>query len=191
MNIKGLDNTTMIDIFKLKDEKKISSLYKELYPKLSNWLRKTYQINCEEDCKEIVSRSFTILYYNGKKGKIDDLQSSVETYLFGVAKLVVLEWRREQKSKETVESKLEFELENLEQFNRVFSFEGENDSMQEKLYTAFSKLGEPCQTVLKLFYWEQNSMEAIAIKTGYKNENVAKKKKHNCIKKLKSYIEKT
>jgi len=50
------------------------------------------------------------------------------------------------------------------------------------------QLGEKCRKVLMLYYENEFSMESIAINMGYKNASVAKKKKHECMKKLENEI---
>lgn len=49
---------------------------------------------------------------------------------------------------------------------------------------ALERLGEPCRTLLLLFYWEERSMEQIAVELGYANAATAKAKKYQCKKAL-------
>jgi DNA-directed RNA polymerase specialized sigma24 family protein len=49
---------------------------------------------------------------------------------------------------------------------------------------ALTKLGEPCKTLLILFYWEEASMEQIASRLGFANAETAKSKKYQCKKAL-------
>ena len=48
-----------------------------------------------------------------------------------------------------------------------------------------NKLGEPCQQLLTLFYFNNYTMESIAETMGYKNDKVAKSQKVRCLKELK------
>jgi RNA polymerase sigma factor (sigma-70 family) len=45
---------------------------------------------------------------------------------------------------------------------------------------ALSRLGEPCKTLLTLFYWEEASMQEIAMRLGFANAETAKSKKYQC-----------
>lgn len=49
---------------------------------------------------------------------------------------------------------------------------------------ALSRLGEPCRTLLILFYWEEASMDDIAVRLGFANADTAKSKKYQCKKAL-------
>lgn len=153
-----------------------------------NWLKGTYRIGRQEDAGEIYQRSFTVLYMNTKKGKLDSIEASVETYLYGIAKFVVREWQREEQAfSENSSQELVSEKEIVD-FHEIFESAKVDDSMVRQMQKGLSELGETCQQILKLFYWKNYSMEAIAREAGYKNESVAKKKKYSCLQKLKTLM---
>lgn len=56
---------------------------------------------------------------------------------------------------------------------------------------ALAKLGEPCRTLLILFYWEEQSMEDIAIALKFANAETAKSKKYQCKKALHKLLKAT
>ena len=85
-----MEDSQIIASFKNDDRRAIEQLYDQFRPKFMNWLKGTYHIGRQEDAGEIYQRCFTVLYMNGKKGMLDTIGSSVETYLFGVAKFQVL-----------------------------------------------------------------------------------------------------
>lgn len=186
-----MDKKATISAIKNQDERIVQSVYKNFKPKFENWLKGRYKIGNPEDCSEIYQRSFTVLYFNIKKGKLNDLEASLETYLFGIGKMVLKEWWRENNNQQanlTLEA--EEGLEHVDLFTTLFEEDRVDDGLRRRLLKALNTLGEPCQTILKLFYWERNSMEAIAQKTGYKNEQGAKKKKYLCLNKLKELMKK-
>jgi len=149
-------------------------------------LKTTYSIGDQFDTREIYQRSFTVLYKNAKNGKLDQIDASVETYLFGMAKCIVKEGRREKNSGLTlVSDNSELNEEEMLHFSNVFEAVKMDDSLVRRMQRAMRNLGDPCGEILRLYYWESNSMEAIAVKTGYKNGNVAKKKKYACLQKWK------
>jgi len=53
---------------------------------------------------------------------------------------------------------------------------------------ALDRLGEPCRTLLILFYWEEASMEEIASRLGFANAETAKSKKYQCKKALEQIL---
>ncbi len=183
-----MKNTQIIASFKKDNQRAIEELYGAFRPKFMNWLKGTYSIGKQEEAGEIYQRSFTVLYLNAQKGKLDAIEATVETYLYGIAKFVVKEWQRDQQSfLEKNAQELVNEKEIVE-FNEIFESAKIDDSLVRKMQNGLAELGEPCQQILKLFYWKNYSMEAIARETGYKNEAVAKKKKYSCLKKLKTLM---
>lgn len=56
----------------------------------------------------------------------------------------------------------------------------------EQIIFAINALGEPCKSLLIGFYYEKLSMEKLAEKLNYKNENVAKQQKLRCKDRLKN-----
>lgn len=182
-----MDKKTTIELVKNQDERTIQQIYQTYKPKFISWLKGRYKVGNLEDCNEIYQRSFTVLFFNIKKGKLNDLNASIETYLFGIGKMVLREWWREQTSKLDMDE-TENELTQIELFSDVFKPTEIDERLQLKLENGLKNLGEPCATIIKLFYWERNSMEAIAQKLGYKNELGAKKKKYLCLNKLKELM---
>ena len=63
-----------------------------------------------------------------------------------------------------------------------------DDERAEAVRSALETLGEPCRTLLLLFYWEELSMEDIARRLGFANAATAKSKKYQCKKSLKDLL---
>jgi RNA polymerase sigma factor (sigma-70 family) len=53
---------------------------------------------------------------------------------------------------------------------------------------ALTNLGDPCKTLLTLYYWEEQSMEHIASALGFANADTAKSKKYQCKKALEKLL---
>ena len=184
-----MDKKTTIASIRNQDERVVQRIYTEYKPKFVNWLKGKYKIGEEDACSEIYQRSFTVLFFNIKRGKLDDLEASIETYLFGIGKMVVKEWWREKSSENsTVDIDDTEQLGKIDLFTEALNGNEIDDDRRKKLAKAIQTMGDPCSQILKLFYWERNSMEAIAVKTGYKNEQGAKKKKYLCLEKLKKQM---
>ena len=52
------------------------------------------------------------------------------------------------------------------------------------------KLGEPCKTLLELFYFNNMSMDEIASQLSYKNRATAKNLKYKCLGRLRNKFNK-
>jgi len=56
------------------------------------------------------------------------------------------------------------------------------------VHDALQKIGEPCRTILLLFYWEQSTMDEIASRLGFANAETAKARKYQCKKSLQQIL---
>lgn len=184
-----MDKKATIQSIQNQDERVVQRIYSEFKPKFVNWLKGKYKIGEQDACSEIYQRSFTVLFFNIKRGKLDNLEASIETYLFGIGKMIVREWWREREhDNKSLDLNDNDDLAQVDLLSNAFNGNEIDDDRRRKLAKAIQAMGEPCKTILTLFYWERNSMEAIAAKTGYKNEQGAKKKKYLCLEKLKKQM---
>lgn len=55
---------------------------------------------------------------------------------------------------------------------------------------AMQKIGDPCRTLLLLFYWEERSLVEIAAEMGFANADTVKSKKYQCKKALENLLPK-
>ncbi len=63
------------------------------------------------------------------------------------------------------------------------------ESEEAKLvHEALNRLGEPCKTLLVLFYWEEKTMDEIAAQLKFANADTAKSKKYQCKKLLQKLL---
>lgn len=60
--------------------------------------------------------------------------------------------------------------------------------LHQRFLTLLHRLGEPCKTILTLFYYENKSFREIAGETQYENEQVVRNKKAKCMKTLADLI---
>lgn len=74
--------------------------------------------------------------------------------------------------------------------NNPFSTEA-GDEKEERfaiIRHAVSKMKEPCNKILTMFYWDEMSGKEIADICGYAGEDSVKTQKYKCMNKLKTYI---
>jgi len=90
-------NSWLIE-FKAGKRQAANVLYDEYRPVFVKWMRKKHKCN-EEVAIDVFQDSIIILYKNAQKGKLDDLQSKLQSYLFGIGQNVFL--RRVTRQKKT------------------------------------------------------------------------------------------
>ncbi len=173
-----MDNTpSFIEKLKANDEKSIRDLYNDNKNGFLLFANR-YSLNRDE-LVDVYQDAIIALIENAKKGKIDNLKSSVPTYLFSIGKYMVF-----QKLKRNKKSIPNEDLEYLE-FEWEDHNEAEKDEQILSLRKNFRKLGEQCQKVLTLFYYEEQNLDEIQDLLGYANKDVLKSQKSRCLKQLK------
>jgi len=173
-----MDESSVIERIKSGDKTTLDEIYKQYRAEFISWVVKQYSCSTDE-AKDVYQSAVLILYENIINGKLTELTSSVKTYLYSVGKNKMREARK-------ITSRYKFEItEGL--FAHNISSDTTEDELTEQFNTiaaSLKTLGDPCSTVLQLFYYEKQSMEQIADKQGYKNKDTAKNLKHKCLKRL-------
>ena len=106
-------------------------------------------ITSEEEALDIYQDSIVTMYENIVTGKLTTLTSSVKTYLFAIGKYKIYNVQKVNSSTERL-SDYEFLLKEKEDDDILIE-----DENVEKIQKAYQQLGNRCQEVLKLFYYEK------------------------------------
>lgn len=179
---------TIIEGYDLAQIKKgdrvfLKDLYKKHRTPFIKWAERRYQ-RYVDDIPDVYQRAFTILYFNVREGKFSGLESSIQTYLFGIGKNLLnkmVSSKHEQveslDSIQEIQTPVDNMFENYEVIHR-----------QHIIRSILQKIGEPCKTILTSYYYDNFSMEAIAKNLGYKTAMVAKKKKCECLIKIRKAL---
>lgn len=175
------EDQTLIQRIKDGDETSLVKIYKEYRPAFQQWAQHSYRID-EEQSADAFQDAVVCLYRNIVQGKLESLTSSLKTYLFAIGKNVV---RKKLQQPVTLESSELGLVENL-YTDPVDQF-ATNDR-QQLVARLMETIGEPCKSILELFYFRGFSMEAIATRLQYKNENVVKTQKLRCLTSLKNMV---
>jgi RNA polymerase sigma-70 factor (ECF subfamily) len=137
----------------------------------------------KEDLIDVYQDSVIAMYQNfvTKKTQLDN--SSLKTYLFSIGKHKIYDRLKERKQfVGAVVVEDDYEEVNLD--------ENALTKEQQLLRQYFTRLGESCQHILKLFYYRSLSIKEIVQQTQYKDENTVKSHKSRCLKKLIALIKK-
>ena len=132
----------------------------------------------EQDAKDIFQEGMIALWINIRKGNYKlDAQVKLSTYLYSVCRNL---WLKKLRSKKTMVPINESE-------DKIGSIVPETfDEVNERfvqLRSHLSRLGEKCQTILNLFYYQKASIKVIAEQFSY-GEKTAKNEKYRCMQRL-------
>jgi RNA polymerase sigma factor (sigma-70 family) len=135
------------------------------------------------DAEEILQESLVILWERVRAGTFEP-EARIETFVYATARNLWL--RRLARSRKEVPSELDPEGSPSADPSPL---EQMIESQEADLVArALRRLGEPCRSLLVLFYWEGTSMEEIARRLGLANAESAKSKKYQCKKALRTIL---
>ncbi len=143
----------------------------------------------EVDLEDIYQDATIVLIENAQKGKMDDLNCSIKTYLFSIGKYMAYNHARNNLKTYHPKDDYVFDKHEYETMDSVM----ENQSLsfyQKKIVDGLKRLGNKCREILSLFYYSGLTIEEIMDAQGYENKNVVKSQKSRCLKSLKELIKK-
>lgn len=163
----------------------LSILYKTFRTEFIQWIAKFSHCS-REDAQEFFQATIIIVYDNIKAGKLNELHSSLKTYMFGIGKN--LAWNSYRQDLRKQKSGAEFYVmshvaEEIEDEQSI------HESNLELVNQCFRRLGEPCHTLLDLYYYQKRNMDEIAGQLDYKNTDTAKNQKYKCMERLRKMVE--
>ena len=173
---------SVIDEIKSGKEEALVAIYKEHRDAFINWAGQNYSCS-SDDAKDVFQNTIIKFYNNVTTGKLTELTSDLRTYLFAIGKYELL--NRIRKSNSTVTLPIDSVINGINEPNHTeFMDQEEQEFVKETVKKHLALQCEDCQKVLDLYYFQEKSMQEIANEMGYKNADVAKKKKYECFKKL-------
>ncbi len=180
----NLETSAIIEAIKAGSEKILFNIYETHRNDFVGWAIHHHQVSVEE-AKDIFQESVIALYKNVKANKLESLEVSIKTYLFSIGKNIILNTIKRR----NIEVKV-FENFNAKSENGIHEhYEHEHlISLVKRLYRS---MGSPCKEILEMFYEKGFDMESIAVRVGYKNADVAKKKKYECLNNLEGRVGRT
>lgn len=162
---------------KTDTEKQLDQLYKK-WPEVKRFLQ---SIGCDVVTAEDLFQEALLIYI--RKVEEPDFELTVEPvyYVKNTCKLLWYNLSRKQNKHPHISEVIEIQ-------------EVESEWMQKEMKlksieNVLTKIGEQCQSILKLFYGEKKSMEEIAEIVGLRNDKVVKAQKYRCIQKAKELMQ--
>ena len=166
------------------DRLKIKELY-NLYRSEFLGFGRRYKLD-HDDLVDIYQEAFLALRKRALEGKLNQVRSSMKTYLFSIGKYMIFDKLKADKKTVQFESVLHIAGEQMEEIEV-------NDAPplsreQELLRKHFQQLENSCRQLLTLFYYRGLSLNEIANLKGYKSADVVKASKSRCLRTLRELI---
>ena len=175
------EDQQLIAKIKEGDEASVVEVYKRYRPDFIQWAHNSYKLE-ESEAADVFQDAVVCLYQNIVKGKLENLTSALKTYLFAIGKNII---RKKFQQQVTLDTEDLWVVENL-QAEPIDHFA--SSDRQRLVARLMETIGEPCKSILRLYYFKNFSMEAIARALNYKNENVVKTQKLRCLTTLKTMV---
>lgn len=138
------------------------------------------------DAEDLLQEAVVILWEKVRRGEFE-YRSKLSTFVFATVKNLWL--RRLARSRREIP--MELDPERAESDDPSPLDEAIETEQAQLVRDALERLGDPCKTLLLLFYWEELPMEEIAVRMGMANADTAKSKKYQCKKALERLLKGT
>lgn len=171
----------ILDQIRRGDEEALVALYHANERKVTALVTKNS--GTVDDAQDILQEALVVLWERVKTGRFE-YQAQLGTFIFATARNLwmrrLARMRREGPTTVDAENTPDGMPSVLDEM-----IESEEAAM---VSSALDELGEPCRTLLLLFYWEEQSMVQIAEKMHFANAETAKSKKYQCKKALENIV---
>ena len=166
------DSQILIGI-KSGDESALDYIYKKNYKMMTRLVINNN--GSEDEAKDIYQEAILIFWQKAQK-KDFELTSKISTFIYSICQNL---WRKELERK----GRLSREMKDGKVVNDF-----DKQEREKIINECISSLGDTCRKVLMYYYFDNLSMNDIAIKLGFANADTAKTKKYKCKKELDELI---
>lgn len=168
-----------VQYIKENSDKALSDIYRDEKEKCLAWLGINTNLS-ENDKLEIFQVAVVILYDNVVLDKLKSLDTKLSTYLIAICKNKSREYNRAQRKYAHTN---EFPL-LTDHIDDEIQEKKEHEQLLSSISKLLTKMGDPCKSILQLFYYKKMSMENICQLMGYNNVATTKNQKYKCMKRL-------
>ncbi|WP_075589871.1 RNA polymerase sigma factor [Labilibacter marinus] len=175
-----MTNKEVLNELKTGNKEVIASVYLKYRDEFLFFLKRKYSVN-NDIAIEVYHEAFYAFHLNIITGKLQELTSSLKTYLFQIGRNLFL--NELNRSKRTDE--ISFKSEKSETYDHI---DDSNSEKIEVLRKALLELGNKCRALLKLFYFDNMPNELIKDKLNYATVNSVKTQKYKCFNQLKKRV---
>lgn len=174
-------DSKILDLMKNGDEDALVMLYDSNRRMVSSFVVRNG--GSEDDAEDLLQEAVIVVWERVRSGKFE-YKAKLSTFIYATVQNM---WRRKRARliRETpTDLSGEIDLESDDSPLEDLMLNEQSQLIAAALVT----LGEPCRTLLLLFYWEERSMEEIARQMHFANTDTVKSKKYQCKKALEKIL---
>ena len=156
-----------------------NSAFREVYQKYFAMARYlvTQNSGTETEANDLFQDALVAFYEKVRQPDFE-LSATIKTYLYSICRNL---WLKKLRDTKPTARLTDFE-------NYIEVDEGPTEDFTERqleiTQRCMEELGDPCKTLLSMFYYFKNSMEEIATELGYSSPGTAKNQKYKCLQRL-------
>ena len=170
--MKKLTLGQIVDGIRKRDNRIITSVYKEIYPKINYHILNNG--GTADDAKDVFQEAIIVVFRQIQNGTFE-IKTDFEGYVYGIARLIWLKTLRNRSIHERNINKMEGDVQVSHPADEII-----DEEMEMNLFRKyFLKLGKECQKVLKMAT-DGIPYETIAKEMGYKSEKIVRNRKYKC-----------
>lgn len=158
-------------------DKALKQIYQKHRPAFLQWIQNTYKYK-EADAEDFFQETLIVFYEKVKKGKLEELTCELKTYLYAIAKFLILKDKSKKKLVPIDAEKMEYLANSIlgETWERK-----ELSPKAEKIILLMQKMKDPCKSILYLYYYKEYRLKRIAEEMDYSSADSVKVQKHRCM----------
>lgn len=170
-------------------EEIVRKWYNKLKPLFTNTLKKKYNSLSYDDIDDIYQDSFMAVYKNLLENRIRE-NTSWSSYILEIGSHIALKKIEQTKNIESMDCGFDSEEEGkphiVREVEAALMKNSENilrsSEAARLLGEELTMIPEPCNTIIRMFYYDDISFEDIANAINFKNGDTVKAKKWQCMK---------
>jgi RNA polymerase sigma factor (sigma-70 family) len=144
-HILNLETSAIVEAIKAGSEKILFQLYESYRDEFVSWAIRNHQVSVEE-AKDVFQEAVLGLYKNVKAGKVDGMEVSIKTYLFGIGKNIILNAIKRKGIETRAHENFTQEHDNGIQNHY------EHQHLVDLVKRIYKAMGTPCKEILEMYY---------------------------------------
>lgn len=171
------NDKSMLQQLQQGDQKVLGQLYRQYRADFLAWMTSQYACS-RDDARDIYQNTMLTFSEKVKEEDFNIFNATLKTYIFGIGKNKYREHRRLHNRYLPLETDAEKQIPEPQP-------DPTNKEDIQLVHHCLQKLGEPCKSILELYYFHGMSMEEIKEHLVYRNPHTARNMKYKCMQRLK------
>lgn len=164
-------------------EPTVRYLYANYYNSLASYIRSNN--GNDQDAEDIFQESIVVFMEAIRQDKFRG-DSKIKTFLYAIMRNL---WLNELKRRNRALQRESRYYDNNPKVEESVQTSLRETEARQQIASLVAQLGNNCQKILNLFYYQEMPMKEIYQEMGYENEQIARNMKYKCMKKMHALLD--